>query len=369
MPKPGTLGLGCGLGERSSVGRALDDPSPNPSPQGGGERARPLTSRLSSSVALAVALSGCSGVQSALDPIGPQAEAIGRIGWVMFFGAAAIFLGVCALVAFAIVASADSRRWLADRAVVFWGGIAFPVVALSGLLVYGLALAGHLAGEPDEAPLRIAVIGEQWWWRVHYLDDAGEIAAVSANEVRIPAGRPVEFLLTTDDVIHSFWAPALGGKLDMIPGRENRLIVEATRPGVYRGQCAEYCGGQHALMAFDVVVLEEAEFAAWFAHESGPAAPPADAFSRQGLEAFLANGCGACHTIRGAEASGTIGPDLTHVGSRHSIAAGTLSNDPAALAAWIGHAQTIKPGNRMPSFSFIAADDQAAIAAYLAGLK
>jgi cytochrome c oxidase subunit 2 len=213
------------------------------------------------------------------------------------------------------------------------------------------------------------VIGEQWWWRVHYLDEAGEIAAASANEVRLPAGRPAEILLTTDDVIHSFWAPNLAGKLDMIPGRENRLVIEAARPGLYRGQCAEYCGGQHALMAFDVVVLEEADFSEWLAREAGPARSPEDPMLEAGRDAFMANGCGACHTIRGTAAAGVVGPDLTHVGSRHSIAAGTLPNDAAALAAWIGHAQAIKPGNRMPSFTFIPGDEQAAIAAYLKSLE
>jgi cytochrome c oxidase subunit 2 len=319
--------------------------------------------------ALPLFLVGCAGVQSALEPAGVQAAAIHRITWAMFFGGAAIFAGVLALAAFAIFAPPRWRARLAGRAFVASAGIAFPIVVLTILLVYGLALAGQLVGAASEATLRIAVVGEQWWWRVHYLDADGEIAAASANEVRLPAGTPVEILLTTEDVIHSFWAPTLAGKLDMIPGRVNRLVVEAGRAGVYRGQCAEYCGGQHALMAFDVVVLEEAAFADWLEREAGPAAPARTAPAQRGQEAFLENGCGACHTIRGIAAAGLIGPDLTHVGGRRSIAAGTLANEPEAIAAWIGHAQDIKPGSGMPSFSFIPAEDQAAIAAYLKSLE
>jgi cytochrome c oxidase subunit 2 len=314
-------------------------------------------------------IGGCSGIQSALDPAGPQAEAIGRISWIMFFGGGGIFVATMALIGFAMFAPARMRRSLANGAFVFWSGIAFPVVALTFLLIYGFALAGQLVGRSPPATLRIAVIGEQWWWRVHYLDGSGEVVAASANEVRAPAGQPVEFLLTTNDVIHSFWAPALGGKLDMIPGRENNLVVEAARPGVHRGQCAEYCGGQHALMAFDVVVLKPAAFTTWFEREREPAQPPADDLTEAGLDGFLRNGCGACHTIRGTEAAGTIGPDLTHVGGRRSIAAGTLPNEPAAIAVWIGHAQAIKHGNAMPSFGFLTAGEKAAIAAYLASLK
>jgi cytochrome c oxidase subunit 2 len=182
-------------------------------------------------------------------------------------------------------------------------------------------------------------------------------------------GRPVEFLLTTADVIHSFWAPSLGGKLDMIPGRENRLVLEASRAGIYRGQCAEYCGGPHALMAFDVVAHEPAEFDRWLATQVRPAAAPADDTRRRGLEVFMQSGCAACHTIRGTEAAGLIGPDLTHVGSRLSLAAATLPNNPGALSAWVAHAQAIKPGVFMPSFEILSGPELTALSAYLEGLK
>jgi cytochrome c oxidase subunit 2 len=307
-------------------------------------------------------------MQSALDPAGPHAAAIHRVGAIMFWGAAAIFALVLVLIACALIAPGRVRPWLGRPAAVAWGGVAFPVVVLSLLLVYGLALENAPPASAD-APLRTKVTGEMWWWRVAYLDDAGESVAVSANEVHVPTGRPVEMILTTADVIHSLWIPTLGGKLDMIPGRENRLVLEADRPGVYRGQCAEFCGRQHALMAFDVVAHEPAEFEAWLARASAPAEPPATEDARHGQEVFAAFGCGGCHTIRGTEAAGTIGPDLTHVGSRRTLAAGTLDNDAGALAAWVADSQAIKPGNHMPPFKVIEAADLAALAAYLESLE
>jgi cytochrome c oxidase subunit 2 len=315
------------------------------------------------------ALAGCSGVQSAIDPAGPHADVVNTIGWIMIVGGGAIFVILLALTVFAIAAPAPSRRWLGSRAAVIVGGIVVPVVALSALLVYGLALAADLVRAPGERPLRIAVIGEQWWWRVHYLDAAGETALVAANEVRIPTGRPVEFILTTADVIHSFWAPTLGGKLDMIPGRENRLVLEASRPGTYRGQCAEYCGGPHAQMAFDVVAHEPADFERWFGGQLEPAAAPADETRARGQAVLIENGCGACHTIRGTAANGTIGPDLTHVGSRLSLGAGWLANNPGTLSAWIVHNQEIKPGNFMPPYRVLSGPDLTALSAYLESLK
>ncbi|HWT30520.1 MAG TPA: cytochrome c oxidase subunit II [Propylenella sp.] len=314
-------------------------------------------------------LAGCSGVQSALDPAGPDAALIGQIGWIMTAGGAAIFVLVLALTAWALYAPPAARTWLGSKAAVVVGGIAFPVVVLAALLVYGLALAGHLVSPPAGEPLRIAVVGERWWWRVHYLGEDGSIDVVSANEVRIPTGRPVEFLLRTADLIHSFWIPSLDGKLDMIPGRENSLVLEAARPGIYRGQCAEYCGAQHAHMAFDVVAYAPAEFENWLAAEREPAEAPADGFLAQGQKVFLATGCGACHTIRGTDAIGTIGPDLTHVSNRLSLAAGTLANNQGAFAAWLAHSQRIKPGNLMPSFEILAPEDLRALAAYLESLK
>jgi len=210
-----------------------------------------------------------------------------------------------------------------------------------------------------------------WWWEVRYRDAATGAQVVTANEIRIPVGRPVYFGLGSADVIHSFWVPSLGGKMDMLPGRVQHLLLQADRPGTWRGQCAEYCGEQHARMALHVVAEEPAAFDAWLAAQARPAN---DATASQevarGREAFLAHRCNACHTVRGVSEESRLGPDLTHVGSRLHLGAGTVPNDPGQLAAWVAHTQQLKPGARMPSSGArIAEADLRSIAAWLTQLK
>jgi cytochrome c oxidase subunit 2 len=190
-----------------------------------------------------------------------------------------------------------------------------------------------------------------------------------ANEIRLPVGERVAFHLESPDVIHSFWIPALSGKMDMIPGRQTRLALEPTRTGVFRGACAEYCGTSHALMSFDVVVLEPADFARWLEQQRAPAQPPVQPLAVHGQELFLANGCGACHTVRGTPADGVVGPDLTHVGSRLSLGAATLSNDPEAFQRWVANTDHVKPGVHMPAFGMLPPEDLRALAAYLDALQ
>ncbi|MCT8999864.1 cytochrome c oxidase subunit II [Chelativorans intermedius] len=313
-------------------------------------------------------LSACSRSQSALAPGGPQAREIGLLGWTMFTGGALIFVLVVALTAVAIVVPQERRRWLADGRIVMAGGIALPVLVLSALLGYGLFVArGQL--NPGEPALRIEVVGEQWWWRVRYLDGSGGVRFVTANEIRIPIDQPIEFLLTSADVIHSFWAPSLAGKLDMIPGKVNSYTFSADKPGVYRGQCAEYCGAQHALMAFYVVAMEPEAFETWASHQTAPSEQPVTDELRSGQELFIANGCGACHTVRGTSARGEIGPDLTHVGGRLSIGAGTLPTNKGTLAGWVASTQHLKPEVFMPSFGNLEGKELRAIAAYLESLE
>ncbi|WP_230530876.1 cytochrome c oxidase subunit II [Microvirga roseola] len=307
-------------------------------------------------------------IQSTMVTYGPSAGAIETLSWIMFIGGTLIFLLVLGLTAFAMFARPERRRWMTNRTFIISLGIVFPVVTLTALLIYGLILNRTIVtGEPPA--LRIEVVGERWWWRVHYVDAEGEIRLVSANEIRIPTGRPIEFVLKTQDVIHSFWVPSLAGKLDMIPGDVNVTRFSADRPGIYRGQCAEYCGEQHALMAFYVVAMPQAEFDAWYAVEAGPALEPTIPFIARGRELFIENGCGACHTVRGTPADGVIGPDLTHIGSRLSIAAGTYPNNIGTLAGWISSAQHLKPDNLMPSFGNLQGEELRAIAAYLESLK
>jgi cytochrome c oxidase subunit 2 len=314
---------------------------------------------------------GCRGEQAVLAPIGVEAERVALLSIVLFAGGAAILLLVLVFTAVAAVGRGPLRERLARESTILAGGIVFPAVVLSLLLGYGFLVTragGSTTPSAAADPLRISVIGEQWWWRVIYEDQDGGVFE-SANELRIPVGRPVEVALTSADVIHSFWVPNLAGKVDMIPGRTTRITLEALREGVSRGQCAEYCGGAHALMAFHVIALQPEAFIAWLAHEARPAAPPASSEAERGQILFLSAGCGSCHTIRGTPADGRIGPDLTHVGARQWIAAGTLVNDAQSLAEWVARNQHIKPENRMPPFAVFSEAERAALGSYLAGLE
>jgi cytochrome c oxidase subunit 2 len=308
------------------------------------------------------------GIQSALNAQGPGAVVIAEMFWVMASGAAIIFAAVIALAAYALLAPRRTARRLSATALIVGGGIVVPVLTLSALLVYSLVRAGSLDPTAGRPLMRIEVIGEQWWWRVHYLDARGRPDFATANEIRIPVGEPIQLELQSADVIHSFWVPALAGKLDMIPGRTNRLRLQADRAGRYRGQCAEYCGGPHALMAL-VVIAESAEaFYRWLETQRRPAAPPAEALRQHGRDLFLAH-CAVCHAVRGTAARGTRGPDLTHIGGRESIAAGLLPNNAATLAGWIASSQHLKPGNLMPAFTMLSGAELRAVAAYLSGLE
>lgn len=318
-------------------------------------------------IAGVLALPGCAGRQSVLSPAGEDADRLLSLFVVMLCGAIVLWVAVNG--AFLFVTRIRQRkmsRHVAETIIVV-GGIAFPTVVLAALLGYGLSMM------PDQrAPgegLTVRVTGEQWWWRVEYWPDGAEAPVISANEIRLPAGRRSEILLTSKRVIHSFWVPALGGKTDMFPGRETRMSLLPQTPGVYRGQCAEFCGASHALMAFETVVLPEEDFAAWLSAEAAPAVAPQGELAEQGAELFAREGCGACHTVRGTPARGNVGPDLTHVGSRHSLGAGTLGVEVEDFARWIGHTQAIKPEVEMPSYDHLSPEELAALGTYLEGLE
>jgi cytochrome c oxidase subunit 2 len=311
------------------------------------------------------ALGACSGVQSALDPAGHEAREVATLFWVMLVGAAVVWVLVLGVAVYATRLRPEPHEEAVGRRLILWGGVAFPTVVLAGLLVYGLPLMTTLR-EPGEG-LRIDVSGEQFWFRVTYRPKDGGAPVASANEIRMPVGERVEFALTSPDVIHSFWIPSLGGKVDMIPGRENRLVLKAERPGSYRGVCAEFCGASHALMAFTVVAMEKAEFEAWLAKQAAPAADVADA--GRGRELFVNNGCGACHAVRGTEAKGEVGPDLTRFGERATVGAGLLPNSAENVVRFIRETETLKPRVKMPSYGALSVEDTRAIAAYLGGLK
>jgi cytochrome c oxidase subunit 2 len=324
--------------------------------------------QLSVGAALLLPLSGCAGVQSVLDPAGVEAEQVETLYWVMTIGAGIILAAVIALGAAAIFGGERLRRLLSRETFIVGGGLVFPTVTLAGLLTYGLVTfaARGAATAPQDAFATIT--GELWWWRVTYhLPDGSRVE--SANELRVPVGAPVALALETADVIHSFWVPSLAGKLDMIPGRTNVLTLTATKPGISRGQCAEYCGGAHAFMGLNVIAMPTEEFQVWLQAEAAPAPAPSASDMQKGAQIFIDTGCGACHTIRGTAADGTIGPNLTHVGSRRSIGAATLSTSPEAFAHWIENNQHIKPENRMPPFGILQDTELALLAHYLDSLE
>ena len=314
---------------------------------------------------------GCSGVQSTLAPHGQDADRIASLFWWMTGGAAAVWLFVIALAVYYARHSNGTRSGRRDRWLIIGGGVVFPTVTLTILLIFGLAMIPETVARAPEGSLQIAVTGEQWWWRVRYLRPDGQ-EVVLANEVRLPVGEPVQFRLDSDNVIHSFWIPSLAGKMDMIPGRVTYLTVRPTATGIFRGACAEYCGTSHALMAFYVEVMEKAAFDTWLDHQARPAMTPgqgAAPTASRGGQLFRSNGCGACHTVRGTGARGSVGPDLTHVGGRLSLGAGILEMRPDKLRDWLARTAHIKPGVHMPQFSMLPEDDLQALAAYLHGLK
>jgi cytochrome c oxidase subunit 2 len=313
-------------------------------------------------------LSGCSGIQSALAPAGRDAEGIATLFWWMTAGTVVAWAIVIALALYYWFRrppeQPDTRKY---AILIIGGGAVVPTVVLTILLIYGLAMLPGAVAPAPEGSVQIEVAGEQWWWRVRYVRPQGDVTL--ANEVRLPLGEPVQFRLESDNVIHSFWIPSLGGKMDMIPGRVTYLTLRPTSIGVFRGACAEYCGTAHALMAFYVEVMEKDSFLRWLEDQARPANAAYSGPAEAGRQAFLANGCGACHAVRGTPAAGVIGPDLTHVGSRLSLAAGILANEPAAFRRWVAGTEHIKPGAHMPPFEMLADAEVEAIAAYLEALQ
>jgi cytochrome c oxidase subunit II len=323
------------------------------------------------SILLAIIASACSdSAPSTLHPEGPGAHRIAGLWWFMFWVSALVVAVVTALIVMGVLRGRTSRAqhspdtpgWT-TRLVVL-GGVVVPVIVLSVLWILTLSDMSALSQTGRPATLRVQVVGHQWWWEVRY----PAVGVITANDLHIPVGEPVAVELTTDDVIHSFWVPQLTGKTDLISGRTTRMWIQADRPGVYRGQCAEYCGLQHANMAFYVVADPPRRFRDWLTREGQPAATPTDATPARGRDVFLSSACAGCHTIRGTAAEGDVGPDLTHVGSRISIGAGTLPRTSGNLAIWISDSQAVKPGNLMPPIP-LSADELEAIVAYLEGLR
>ena len=317
----------------------------------------------------------------ALHPAGPQAAAIAQLSWALVAMFVAVTLLVVVASALALWGGPRWRAWIGREGVVLVLGVALPVVVLTALLVWGLLLTRALVPPHDADALRLRVSGEQWWWRVTYLDrvpsdqasvgdaPSDDTSMQTANELVIPTDRVVEIELVSPDVIHSFWVPRLSGKTDAIPGIVNRLAFTATRAGVYRGYCAEYCGGPHAHMGLRVIAVAPERYARWRAAQARDAATPRSPLARRGAHVFDRAGCGGCHAVRGTQAVAMFGPDLTHVGSRHRIGGGLLANTPRNRMRWIASTQHLKPGVHMPAFRQLPREDVAAIAAYLGTLQ
>lgn len=315
--------------------------------------------RVAIAVGVPLFVAACEGRQSAIHPASEEAEGVANLFWFMTGAGALVWLVVIGFAAYAVLGKhrPQSERF-ADRFILA-GGVAFPTVSLAVLLVFGLSLLPAWS-EDDPPDLRVHVQARQYWWQIEY-ERADGTRVESANELHLPVGATTEFVLTSSDVIHSFWIPTLGGKMDAIPGRSNVLRVTPTKPGVYRGVCAEFCGPSHALMAFDVEVHEPAAFAARLEAEAESATVDAEPFMRAG--------CAGCHTIRGVSEAASVGPDLTHFASRRTIAAGTLANTAENLKAWLVSPQRFKPQTRMPSFAMLRAEEIDDIVAFLMALR
>jgi cytochrome c oxidase subunit 2 len=311
-----------------------------------------------------------------MDAQGAPAQRLSELMFWIVAICAAVWLSVIAVLAKALlhggkpIESPLALDALRERRmmVAVVAGIGVTVVIITGFTAASFFVT-RLLTIATPADLTIKVGGKQWWWDVEYAASASQPSLKTANEIHIPVGKNVRVELRGDDVIHSFWVPNLAGKLDLIPGRLNVLTLRAERPGVYRGQCAEFCGLQHAHMAFLVVAHEDEGFQNWSrAQAAAESVEASNPLIDKGRQAFLGKQCAACHAVRGTSAKGTSGPDLTHVGSRQFIAAGLLPTTLGSLAAWIADPQTLKPGNNMPMVP-LAPEELRAVAAYMASLK
>ncbi|MBC8171060.1 MAG: cytochrome c oxidase subunit II [Anaerolineae bacterium] len=317
-------------------------------------------------------LTGCQGENSFLNPRGEGATHIANLWWIMLIIGAVVYLQVLAFLALALFrrkSSEDDKPdisppSLRSRNFIIANGIALPIVILTIVFGFNLVTLSRLSPANAVSEITIEVIGHRWWWEVRYPDHN----IVTANEIYIPTGTQVELRLTSADVIHSLWVPALNGKTDLIPGQTNRMFLYTDQPGEYHGMCAELCGIQHARMHFYVVAQQPEDFEQWLVEQQQPAPIPRDEFILRGQQIFLGAACVYCHTVSGTGASGVIGPDLTHLASRTRLGAGVVPNTPGNLAGWIIDSQAIKPGNLMPPI-YIESDDLQALLAYLETLQ
>jgi cytochrome c oxidase subunit 2 len=323
-------------------------------------------------VLLLAVLSGCTGIQSAWDPQGQSAIALKHLMLGIIGICTLIWLMVVITLVTALMRRRKSPPVQDEEAEANTRRVVYAAVGATAVIVAALTLASFyttrslLVGPQMDVTIRVK--GQQWWWQLTYIAGGGRPVFQTANEIHIPVGRNVRLELESLDVIHSFWVPSLAGKQDMIPGRMNVLTLRADRPGVYRGQCAEFCGLQHSHMALMVVAEDEKQYDRWAQKQAANSAVPTEAEAIAGRAVFMAKPCAACHSVRGTEATGSSGPDLTHVGSRRTIAAGLLERTRGSLAAWIADPQTLKPGNNMPIVP-LTGEELRQVSAYMDSLQ
>jgi cytochrome c oxidase subunit II len=307
-----------------------------------------------------------------LAPAGSHAALIANETWYLLVMAAVVFavVAVVLLTALARATRRDRASPMADGriAVVIGGALTVTTVILAVNLFVDMRTAHALGHSGPDGALTIRVTGRQWWWHIEYVGASPSKTLTTANEIHIPAGEPVQIELRSADVIHSFWVPQLHGKRDLIPGYASSLWIDAAAPGVYRGTCAEFCGHQHAHMALLVIAEPRAAFDRWYEQQLEPSAAPDDALAREGRRVFLDKSCALCHTVRGTQASGRAGPDLTHLASRETIAAGRLPNVPESLPPWLLDPHAFKPGVKMPPNALTEGEAEALLA-YLETLQ
>jgi len=311
-----------------------------------------------------------------LSPHGPAAQTLARFGWpvlIVFTATTLVMWALLVWVAFRRRGTLQEHAPVDAGGGISWilvGGIGIPAAVFVGFFIGMLSElnAFPLQDHGDHGAPQLRVIGHRWWWEIEYRFGGVSEFVTTATELHVPTGRPLDIELITADVIHSFWVPALHGKVDLIPRMPTRIQIAADEPGRYRGECAEYCGGQHSNMIFWVVAEPAERFDAWLAQQRQQAAVPASPEAQRGQQLFSSRACVLCHTIRGTPAHGSIGPDLTHFGSRQALA-GPFPNNPAYLRAWVSHAQSLKPGVIMPSLLDFTGAELQDLTAYLQGLR
>ncbi len=319
-------------------------------------------------------LAGCRHEMSSVQPAGPQAERISDLTWYLTWTGTAVFLAVVGFLIYALFRARRRTESLVGReverkmAIGVGAAVGATVLILLATLVYNFYTGRALAQFAEPDALVVRVTGHQWWWEVQYLDPRFDRRVTTANEIHIPVGRRVRIEVQSRDVNHSFWVPSLHGKIDLIPGYSGTTYFQADTPGVYQGRCAEYCGMQHANMNFLVMADTPERFAAWYEAQLRSAAAPGDSMQQVGQQVFLSRSCALCHTVRGTAASSRIGPDLTHVGSRHTLGAGRIPNTRGHLAGWVSDPQAIKPGVKMPP-NQLSPSELHALLDYLQSLK